>query len=58
MIRSFAKDETGAVTVDWIIITAAAAAFAIATAPFLVASLSTLTSQTSDAVSSFEVNLD
>lgn len=53
LIKSFAKDESGAVTVDWVIITAAAAAFAIATAPFLFDTLNNLSGETSKAVDNF-----
>ncbi len=53
LIKNFANDESGAVTVDWVVLTAAAAAMAIAAGSAISGSTGTLTTNTTTAVGAY-----
>ena len=56
MIKNFAADESGAVTVDWVVLTAAIVGLGLAVMTLVTSSTKTLTEQITDAMDDMDVS--
>ena len=56
MIKNFAADESGAVTVDWVVLTAAIVGLGLAVMTLVTGSTKTLTEQITDAMDDMDVS--
>ncbi len=58
MIKNFANDESGAVTVDWVVLTAAAVAMAVAAGSAIMPSVQNLLNQSTTALSTVDNSIE